>query len=43
MKTKDNDFPEAQAMQHPKSMRPPLLALALITAVLGATGCKPHD
>ena len=42
MKMKSEVINSIVAVTQSKWMRPALMALALVVAVLGVTGCKPH-
>ncbi len=42
MKMKNNLLSKIIAVTQSKWMQPTLMALALLIAVLGVTGCKPH-
>jgi hypothetical protein len=42
MKIRNNLFSKIIAVTQSKWLRPALMALALLVAVLGVTGCKPH-
>ena len=42
MKMKSKVLSRIIVVTQPKWMRPALMALALVVAVLGVTGCKPH-
>ena len=42
MKMKNKVINSIVAVTQSKWMRPALMALALVVAVLGVTGCKPH-
>ncbi len=42
MKMKNNLLSKIIAVTQSKWMRPTLMTLAILVAVLGVTGCKPH-
>jgi hypothetical protein len=42
MKMKNNLLSKINAMQQSKWIRPALMTLAILVAVLGVTGCQPH-
>ena len=42
MKAKYNILSKINAMQQSKWIRPALMTLAILGAVLGVTGCGPH-